>query len=62
MEKIKCTVCGESFKSNIDLEAHLYNNNHCNPPITCPECLQRTTQTELNTFGGLCEECSSFID
>lgn len=25
----------------------------------CPECLTETTQEELDTFGGLCEECTN---
>lgn len=29
--------------------------------IVCSECLQPTTEEELNMFGGLCEDCS-FID
>ncbi len=29
--KITCDSCGERFKNNIDLEAHLFNNIHCNP-------------------------------
>lgn len=28
----------------------------------CPECLQPTTQDELDVFGGLCEECSGAFD
>ena len=27
----------------------------------CPECLQPTTEEELNTFGGICEDCA-FIE
>jgi len=32
------------------------------PVIKCPECLQTTTQAELDMFGGLCEECSGAFD
>ena len=28
-------------------------------PVKCPECLEETTQEELDTFGGLCEECAT---
>ncbi|MDY0102806.1 MAG: hypothetical protein RBS07_07680 [Lentimicrobium sp.] len=27
--------------------------------VKCPECLQQCSQDELDTFGGLCEECKS---
>lgn len=27
--------------------------------VECPECLQPKTQEELDTFGGLCEDCST---
>ncbi len=28
-------------------------------PIKCPECMEITSQEELNTFGGLCEQCAN---
>lgn len=28
----------------------------------CPECLQTSKQSELDMFGGLCEECSGAFD
>lgn len=30
--------------------------------VQCPECLEEVTQEELDTFGGLCEECGSNYD
>ena len=27
-------------------------------PLKCPECLDITTQHELDMFGGLCEHCT----
>lgn len=32
---LNCPVCAETFKSDIDLEAHLFNNKHCtiHPPV-----------------------------
>lgn len=27
----------------------------------CPECLRPVMQSELNTFGGLCENCTELI-
>jgi len=30
--------------------------------IKCPECLKIVNQEELDTFGGLCEECSGAFD
>lgn len=63
MNKIKCETCGEQFKTQVDLEAHLFNNKHCNAnPVACPECLTRVTQNELDTFGGLCEDCATILD
>lgn len=32
-EKIRCDSCAEEFKSEIDLEAHLFNNKYCTPPV-----------------------------
>jgi hypothetical protein len=29
--KFVCDNCAEVFKSEIDLEAHLFNNKYCNP-------------------------------
>jgi len=28
----------------------------------CPECMEETSQEELDMFGGLCEECSGAFD
>lgn len=28
--------------------------------LICPECLTAVTQSELDVFGGLCEECVGF--
>jgi len=30
--------------------------------LFCPECLYQVSQYELDTFGGLCEECSGAFD
>jgi len=30
--------------------------------IICPECLEKTSQDELDMFGGFCEECSGAFD
>lgn len=30
--------------------------------VKCPECLATVLQEELDTFGGLCEECSGAFD
>ena len=43
------------------------NDNDVKPLVSgsfskCPECLQSTPQDELDTFGGLCEECSGAFD
>jgi hypothetical protein len=55
-EKINCDVCAEVFKTEIDLQAHLFNNAHCDKR-ECQKCLKAITISELNTFGGVCEEC-----
>ena len=32
-------------------------------PLKCPECLGVITQHELDTFGGLCKQCTgTFIE
>lgn|GEM_PF-4920336 len=31
-DKLTCDFCAEVFKTDLDLEAHLFNNKHCNPP------------------------------
>lgn len=31
-------------------------------PTQCPECFREADQNELDTFGGLCEECSGAFD
>ena len=28
----------------------------------CPECMEETSQDELDMFGGLCEECSGAFE
>lgn len=28
-----CDSCAEKFNNDIDLQAHLFNNKHCTPPI-----------------------------
>lgn len=35
------------------------NEKETTEPIKCPECMSVTTQEELDTFGGLCEECAN---
>lgn len=30
--------------------------------LKCPECMEETTQEELDTFGGMCEECSGAFE
>lgn len=30
--------------------------------VKCPECLKKTSQEELDMFGGVCEECSGAFD
>lgn len=30
--------------------------------IKCPECFELTDISELETFGGMCEECSGAFD
>jgi len=43
----KCSACNQVNEEDII--------------ISCPECLELVTQDELNTFGGLCEECTHSI-
>lgn len=57
--KHTCSKCGEIFKTDVDLQAHLFNNRHCEES-ECPECLRIVLKEELTSFGGLCEECTSF--
>lgn len=64
MSKIVCQHCGLEFKSELDLQTHQFNNRHCpdDSKGVCPECMALVAREELETFGGLCEECSGAFD
>ena len=57
-------------KNEKKVEPTSENGNSTKPDVSgsaatfgkCPECLQPTPIDELNTFGGLCEECSGAFD
>ena len=47
-----------SYKDDESLEEYLDRTKL----VECPECLKKVNQDELDTFGGVCEECSGAFD